>query len=98
MRVVFHFFFVIGGGQGLDCGVFLFLENGVFRYFGVRILLNVEDVEKLGRAKFSEKKWNVLMSLDGVTIKSVFPKSKMRISCLAILFILKFNDFCWTIS
>ena len=72
MRISFHFFFVIGGGQGLDCDAFFFLENGLFRYFGVRILMNVEDVGKFERAKFSEKKWDELVSLSGVTIERVF--------------------------
>ena len=32
----------------------------------------VEDVGKLRRAKFSEKEWNELVGLSGVTIERVF--------------------------
>ena len=87
VREGFHFFFVVCGGQGLGGGVFLFFENGIFRYFGIGILLNVEDLGKLGRDKFSEKKWDEVVGLSRVTNKRVFSKSKIRIGCFATLFL-----------
>ena len=72
VRVVFHFFFVVFGGQGLGSGVFLFLENSIFRYFGIRVLLTVKNVGELRRAQFAEKEWKKLVSLSGVTIERSF--------------------------
>ena len=76
VRVGFHFFFVVCSGQGLDGGVFLFLENSIFRYFGIRVLLTVKNVGELRRAQFAEKEWNELVSLSGVTIERVFRSQK----------------------
>ena len=67
MGVGFHFFCVVGGDQGLDCGVFLFLENGIFRYGGIGILLNVKD-EKIPRILQDTK---ILKSKERETVKRV---------------------------